>query len=396
MTHKTLRHTVLAAAVAATLVFCQAPLSAPAFADDAKSGANQSALSAGKSDQDKKKEEEAAKKREEADKLFAQADALNATLAEAQAERNAAEYELGQATVQREETQQRLAEETARLESLQAELSEFVVEMYKQGGVTPYLDVLLRSSSYREFLNSWNTLTLVYAQGEALANERRELQKSIEEELTACDERMKQAELAMAVADSKQKQTRASQLALAAQGCDANVEAAEILGDADEVKKAKEAAEQAHKALDEAIAAGLAGASVAIGDGVLANPCPDGTVSSGFGYRSFDHADHHGLDLAAPEGTPYYAAEAGTVVAATNGGGDNGGAGNWIVIDHGNGLTTKYMHSLVTFVKPGDHVERGQNIGLVGSTGNSTGPHLHFQVETDGIPVDPTSFLNKQ
>ena len=377
-------------------------MGASAFAAEAKSDAKSSSLSAGKNNGDKDdagrkaKEAQAKKKRDEADKLFAQADAMNATLADVQAERDAAQGALDQAIALRDEANQRLAEESERLATLQAELSEFVIDMYKQGGVTPYLDVLMRSTSYQEFLTSWVTLVSVYEQGEALAEERRALQKEIEAELATYEDQITQAERSIAIADSKLRQIRASQLALTAQACDANVEAAEILGDKDEIAKAKEAAAGAHQALDEAIEQGLAGESILIGDGVFTHPCPNATVSSTFGYRDFDKAVHKGIDLAASEGTPYYAAESGTVIAATNGGGDNGGAGNWVVIDHGDGLVTKYMHSLVTFVQVGDHVERGQNIGLVGTTGNSTGPHLHFQVEANGVAVDPAAFLQKQ
>lgn len=395
----TIRHTILVAVTAAVLAFAQVPLVAPTYAYGAQSGDKQGSLSANtsiKDDSSKSSSEKARKKRAQAKELFAQADALSSAIASAQAERDAAERELAEAVAQRDEVKQRLAEETERLEGLQAELSEFAVDMYKQGGVTPYLDVLLRSTSYSEFLNSWNALVLVYEQGEELAKEKRRIQEQIEGEHAACEERIAQAERAVAIAESKQKQLRATQLGLKAQACDLNVEAAELSGSKDELKKAKQAAAQAHGELDAAIAEGLAGASLNSGDGVFANPCPDGTVSSGFGYRDLDHALHKGIDLAASSGTPYYAAEAGTVVAATNNGADNGGAGNWIVIGHGDGLTTKYMHSLVTFVKVGDHVERGQNIGLVGSTGNSTGPHLHFQVEVNGTAVDPAPFLTKK
>jgi len=69
------------------------------------------------------------------------------------------------------------------------------------------------------------------------------------------------------------------------------------------------------------------------------------------------------------------------------------GAGNWVVISHGNGIVTKYMHSSATFVSPGDQVTRGQNIGLVGNTGNSFGAHLHFQVEVDGVAVNPLNYI---
>ena len=78
---------------------------------------------------------------------------------------------------------------------------------------------------------------------------------------------------------------------------------------------------------------------------------------------------------------------------ATNDGGYNGGAGNWVVIAHGNGIVTKYMHSSATFVSPGDQVQRGQNIGLVGNTGASFGAHLHFQVEVDGVAVNPLNYI---
>ena len=136
-----------------------------------------------------------------------------------------------------------------------------------------------------------------------------------------------------------------------------------------------------------------AGEGVVVGSGYFTNPCPTATSSSGFGYRTFDNSFHKGLDMAAPEGTPYYAADRGTVMYATNDGGYNGGAGNWVVIAHGNGIVTKYMHSSATFVKPGDIVDRGQNIGLVGNTGNSFGAHLHFQVEINGVAVNPLEYI---
>ncbi|MDO5118425.1 MAG: M23 family metallopeptidase, partial [Eggerthellaceae bacterium] len=137
----------------------------------------------------------------------------------------------------------------------------------------------------------------------------------------------------------------------------------------------------------------VASEPVVIGAGYFTHPCPNATNSSGFGYRTFDNSFHMGLDMAAPEGTPYYAADSGTVLYATNDGGYNGGAGNWVVIAHGNGIVTKYMHSSATYVKPGDYVERGQNIGAVGNTGDSYGAHLHFQVEVGGVAVNPLNYL---
>lgn len=129
------------------------------------------------------------------------------------------------------------------------------------------------------------------------------------------------------------------------------------------------------------------------GNGQFAHPCPQSTVSSRFGSRTDPinggEDQHNGIDFAAPTGTPTYAAADGTVITA----GYSSSAGNWVVIDHGNGLVTKYMHHSHIMVNYGDVVHKGQQIGEVGSTGNSTGPHLHFQVELNETPVNPENYL---
>lgn len=129
------------------------------------------------------------------------------------------------------------------------------------------------------------------------------------------------------------------------------------------------------------------------GNGQFTHPCPGATVTSRFGGRE-DPINgggefHNGLDLAASTGTPTYAAADGTVSIANY----STTAGNWVVIDHGNGLVTKYMHHSKILVSAGDVVHKGQQIGEVGSTGNSTGPHLHFQVELNGQAVNPENYL---
>lgn len=126
--------------------------------------------------------------------------------------------------------------------------------------------------------------------------------------------------------------------------------------------------------------------------GQFADPCPGAYKTSGFGYRAFDESFHKGIDLGTGSyNLPTYAAEAGTVIKA----GYDTSAGNWIVIDHGNGLITKYMHHKEIYVEEGQHVEKGQQIGLTGNTGYSTGNHLHFQVEENGSTVDPTIYLSE-
>ncbi len=107
-------------------------------------------------------------------------------------------------------------------------------------------------------------------------------------------------------------------------------------------------------------------------------------VSQYFGVR------HTGVDLANNTGTPIYAAEDGVVIRA---GWNNGGYGNYIIIDHGQGLQTLYAHNSKLLVSVGDRVTRGQNISLMGSTGRSTGPHLHFEVIINGRRTNPFTYI---
>jgi peptidoglycan hydrolase FlgJ len=120
-----------------------------------------------------------------------------------------------------------------------------------------------------------------------------------------------------------------------------------------------------------------------------------GRVSSGFGVRHDPmHGRvrrHAGVDIAAPQGTPIAAAAAGKVVFA----GRRGGYGNLVEIEHADGQRTRYAHAARLLVKVGDEVKPGQPIATVGSTGRSTGPHLHFEVKKDGARVDPLQAVAK-
>jgi murein DD-endopeptidase MepM/ murein hydrolase activator NlpD len=122
-------------------------------------------------------------------------------------------------------------------------------------------------------------------------------------------------------------------------------------------------------------------------------PIRAGRTSSGFGTRRDPFtgrpARHEGLDFPAPVGTPILASAGGRVVVA----GANGAYGNAVVIDHGNGLATLYGHASRIFVRPGDLVMPQQEIAAVGSTGRSTGAHLHFEVMRRGIRVEPWDYL---
>ncbi len=122
-------------------------------------------------------------------------------------------------------------------------------------------------------------------------------------------------------------------------------------------------------------------------------PVPDGWFSSNFGYRidpfTGQQSMHEGIDFPAETGTPIVATASGKVTAAEW----HAAYGKMIEIDHGNGLVSRYAHTSVMYVKEGDLVVRGQKIALVGSTGRSTGSHLHFEVRQNGVPQNPARFL---
>jgi murein DD-endopeptidase MepM/ murein hydrolase activator NlpD len=127
-------------------------------------------------------------------------------------------------------------------------------------------------------------------------------------------------------------------------------------------------------------------------------PEPGSQLVQGFGpttlwfepsYQGFAHF-HTGLDLVLPQGSPILAADDGVVALVGTG---STGYGNYIVLEHSGGLATLYGHLSKALVKPGDQVVQGQPIGQEGSTGNSTGPHLHFELRISGKPVDPAPYL---
>lgn len=122
-------------------------------------------------------------------------------------------------------------------------------------------------------------------------------------------------------------------------------------------------------------------------------PAPSADITSTFGNRQDPFlgrpAFHAGIDFRTPTGTPIHAAGAGVVVSA----GRNGGYGNMVEIDHGNGITTRYAHLSRVLVDDGDKVKAGAVIGKAGSTGRSTGPHLHYEIRRNGNAVNPLRFI---
>lgn len=330
---------------------------------------------------------------EQRDALYANIDELQDKLNTANADYQECVDAHDAAVAAMEAAQARMEEAQARIDEIQPYLNEHAVLMYKMNGGSSFLDVLLGSSSFSEFLTNFDAIQRVIDKDMEMISES----KALRAEAQAAREEYAAQEV---IAAEKMERSLAikqeieeTHAAMMEEMESITSEIADIEAEEELEAAAAEAARQAAAAAGDANGGYEAGDSVVTGTGQFTHPCPSAYISSGFGYRTFDNSFHKGTDFAASEGTPYYAADSGTVIYATNDGGYNGGAGNWVVIAHGNGLVTKYMHSSAVFVSPGQSVSRGQNIGLVGNTGASFGAHLHFQVEVNGTAVNAMGYL---
>jgi murein DD-endopeptidase MepM/ murein hydrolase activator NlpD len=328
-----------------------------------------------------------AEKQAEADEIVRQLDALQTELDRIARDLEDATAAQNTAYQQMQDAKAREDAAIARTVELQQQLGERAVETYRNGNPT-YLDVLFGASSFSEFLTSLDMINRLNARDAQLTQDSKAArveaenarQTYTEQERIAAGKKEEIAEL-----KAEKEQTAFN---MSAEIERLNEEVAELLAQ-------EEAAAEAARLAAAAAAAAMSGGTGSISLEQIASlpafvhPCPSGSVSSGFGWRNFDNAFHKGLDLAAPTGTPIYAAVDGTVIISDY----NSSAGNWVVISHGNGLVTKYMHASALYVSAGQTVSAGEAIAAVGNTGNSFGAHLHFQVELNGVAVDPLAFL---
>lgn len=281
--------------------------------------------------------------------------------------------------------------------------------MYENGN-SQLIEILLESDSIGDFLNKAEYVSQISAYDRDMLVQFQEIVKEVEEKEKALQEEYIELKGLQDSLIEKQNEVQAlleekdiqisnldKQIGENAATLEKLIKEAEAERQK-QIQQQKAAEEAARQAAAQQQAQNSGGGSsyvppssdnVVSGGGQFTHPCPGAVVSSTFGYRDFDGAFHKGLDLAAAEGTPTYAAADGFVVTA----GWSDSAGNWVVINHGNGLVTKYMHHSALAVSQGQNVSKGQQIGYVGNTGNSFGAHLHFQVELNGAAVDPMGYL---
>ena len=286
--------------------------------------------------------------------------------------------------------------------------------MYENGN-TQFIEVLLESKSIGEFLNNAEYIAQISDYDRQMLKEFQQTVQDVDDQKTALES--EKTELETLQTQLQDKQNEVSTLIS---------EKADLIGDLETAigeNAAKlqalqeEAARQARVQQEAAAAANRNNSNntnnntnnktnnntnvtptpspsiTPSGSGRLSNPCPSAYISSEFGGRTspggIGSTNHKGRDYAAGSGSPIYASASGTVTTVSY----NVARGNYVVINHGNGLSTLYQHCSATYVSAGQSVSAGQNIAAVGTTGYSTGPHLHFEVWVNGTPVDPRLYL---
>jgi murein DD-endopeptidase MepM/ murein hydrolase activator NlpD len=342
-------------------------------------------------------EDQLAEAQQQRQDVSAQIEALEVDLADAQAELAEVEAVLDNTRAELREWTSRLDGAREDLRAQQELLDQRAATAYKVGP-SAYLEVILGSDDLSTLTDRVTFIEeILTVDSDVLAGVEvaRELVVERQDRVQAISGRV--AEQFRAVEERTQEiaQLHAQQQDLLAQvDLEIAVQTDELenLEDAREQYEADVAALEAESARLTGVIQGTGSAGSGQYDGILFFPT-NGPIVSGFGYRTHPVYGttrfHSGVDIDGACGQPIWAAEAGQVISA----GSNGGYGNSTVIDHGDGLSSLYAHQTSIGVGVGEQVSRGEPIGSVGTTGLSTGCHLHFEVRINGEPVDPVPYL---
>lgn len=298
-------------------------------------------------------------------------------------------------------------QEAKDIEQSQYEAMKKRIKYMYEKGENSYLDLLLQCRSMSELLNRSEYINQIAAYDRKMLNRY----AAVKEQVAAEERRLEEEHVQLL---SLQEQTKAKQASveqlvneksaelskyqnqISVKSAEASAYEADIKAQEDAIKKIEaEIKRQEEEARKKAAAAGQKYNTVSIGNINFIWPCPSsGRITSAFGDRSSPtegaSSNHQGIDIGASTGTNIVAAASGTVTISTY----SYSAGNYIMINHGGGVSTVYMHCSQLLASVGDTVKQGQVIAKVGSTGYSTGPHLHFGVRLNGSYVNPTKYVS--
>ena len=278
--------------------------------------------------------------------------------------------------------------------------------MYEKGD-SSYLDLLLQSRSMSELLNRSEYITQIstydrkmldkYAEvKEGIAADEARLEAEHQELLGLQEQTQAKQDSVEQLVNEKSAELKKYESQIDTKTAEASAYEKDIKAQENAIKQIEaEMKRQEEEARKKAEAAGKSYNTVSIGNIKFIWPCPSSSrVTSGFGGRSSPtegaSSNHQGMDIGASSGSNIVAAADGTVTISTY----SYSAGNYIMINHGGGVSTVYMHCSQLLVSAGSTVKQGQVIGKVGSTGYSTGPHLHFGVRINGSYTNPAKYVS--
>lgn len=315
---------------------------------------------------------------------------LNKEIQELQSKINATQAEIDQLNGSITEAQNKINQALAELEQLEKDmevqnenLNGRLRTMYKNGSVG-FIDVLLGSTSITDLMTNMDRVQCIY-------DNDKQVMEDLQTQHDVIDAQKKYLLSLQADLEAKKQEEAEKKNALNEDKSVVADKKAEVASDNKALEEMEQAfLAEANRLKAEILASQSSGTSYS--GGSMAWPAPGVTrITSPFGYRIHPILKvkklHTGIDIGAPSGTTIVAANGGSVIKA----GWNNSYGYMVMIDHGGGIVTLYAHNSKLLVKAGDVVSRGQSIAISGSTGQSTGPHLHFEVRVNGEYVDPQS-----
>lgn len=303
------------------------------------------------------------------------------------------------------QTKNEIVKMEAYLKTRQNVLNRRVRAIYMHGQLN-YLEVILGANSFSDFANRVELLKRVIRSDYNLILEIQKQKAAIEAKKAQLEEDKRQLDALAAEAEKTQKEiaakkaeqqkvldaAKSNKAAAAQMEQDLNAQLASVRNLIQQRLAAAEAARQAAQQASSDEGGGGSDDNYVQGTGAMGWPC-SGPITSPFGYRTHPIFGttifHAGIDIGVDYGTPIHAADSGVVVYS----GWISGYGNAVIIDHGGGISTLYGHNQSLAVSEGQSVSKGSVIAYAGSTGNSTGPHCHFEVDVNGSPVNPMGYL---
>lgn len=321
-------------------------------------------------------------------------------------ERNELDLKISDLVSDMEDTEDVIDEKNKEIDQKNAEITEYngIIEentdklktrmkvMYEYGNAS-YLELIIESKGLSDFFSRVSVVKDIVKHDKELITSYVNAKNEVEAAKAVIESEKKEQEEAKNILESKKDELESlqNQKQELINSLNSDIKSLEA-----EEKKMEEDYNSLKSELNKAISAQSAKSSAPVytGNGKFTWPSAVSTrITSGFGKREKPNAKatsvHRGIDIGVPMGSNVLAAEAGTVATA----GFNGSYGYYITINHGGGYVTLYAHNSKLLVSKGDIVKRGQVIAKAGSTGNSTGPHIHFEVMVNGVCQNPTKYF---